>query len=125
MGVDWSTEHNQLLSAGTDGTVRWWDPEQGVPLATVQAHEAWARTVRISPDGKTLASCGDDGTIQLWDMLSHQHLATLRAERPYERLDFSGIRGLTQAEIANLRALGAVEEEADEQNPSPDQAAQL
>jgi len=32
---------------------------------------------------------------------------------------------LTQAEIATLRALGAVEDEADEQSPSPDQAAQL
>jgi WD40 repeat protein/transcriptional regulator with XRE-family HTH domain len=125
MGIDWSAEHNQLLSAGTDGTVRWWDPEQGTLLARVQAHEAWARTVRVSPDGKTVASCGDDGTISLWDMLSHQHLATLRAERPYERLDFSGIHGLTQAEIASLRALGAVADEADEQNPGPDQAAQF
>jgi WD40 repeat protein len=107
MGVDWSTEHNQLLSAGTDGTVRWWDPEQGVPLATVQAHEAWARTVRVSPDGKTLASCGDDGTISLWDMLSHQHLATLRAERPYERLNISETRGLTNAHQEALRALDA------------------
>jgi WD40 repeat protein/transcriptional regulator with XRE-family HTH domain len=107
MGVDWSREHNLLLSAGTDGTVRWWDPEQGVPLATVQAHDAWARAVRVSPDGQTVASCGEDGVIQLWDMQSHQHLATLRAERPYERLDISGTRGLTNAQQAALRALGA------------------
>jgi WD40 repeat protein len=79
-----------------------------VLLATVQAHEAWARAVRISPDGQTVASCGQDGVIRLWDMYSHQHLATLRADRPYERLDISHIRGLTQAQRAALQALGAV-----------------
>jgi WD40 repeat protein len=69
--------------------------------------------VRVSPDGKTVASCGEDGVIQLWDMQSHQHLATLRADRPYERLNITGIRGLTQAELATLRALGAIEKRGD------------
>ena len=111
--LDWSADHELLVSAGADGTVRWWDPRQGVNLATVQAHEAWARSVRISPDGKTVASCGEDGVIKLWDMHTHQHLATLRAERPYERLDISNTSGLTNAQQAALRALGAVGAEND------------
>jgi WD40 repeat protein/transcriptional regulator with XRE-family HTH domain len=110
-GIEWSREHDLLVSAGADGTVRWWDPELGGPLATVQAHDAWARAVRVSPDGKTVASCGDDGVIKLWDLHSHQHLATLRAERPYERLDISNTSGLTNAQQAALRALGAVDAE--------------
>ena len=61
-----------------------------------------------------LASCGDDNTIQVWDLQSDQHLQTLRRDRPYERLDITGIRGLTQVEIATLRALGAVEDAAAE-----------
>ena len=61
-----------------------------------------------------LASCGDDNTIQVWDLQSDQHLQTLRRDRPYERLDITGIRGLTQAEIATLRALGAIEDAAAE-----------
>ena len=89
-------------------TLRWWDAQQGVLLATVQAHEGRARAVRISPDEHTVASCGEDGVIQLWDMHSHQYLATLRADRPYERLDISGTRGLTSAQQVTLRALGAV-----------------
>ena len=87
--------------------MRWWDPQHGVLLTTVQAHEAWARAVRISPDGQTVASCGQDGVIKLWDMHSHKHLATLRADRPYERLDISGVKGLTNAQQAALQALGA------------------
>ena len=41
-----------------------------------------------------------------------------------ERLDISHTSGLTNAQQAALRALGAVGE-GDEQSPSPDQAAQL
>ena len=106
-GIDWSLEKDILVSAGTDGTVRWWNLEQGLNLATVQAHDAWARAVQVSPDGKTVASCGEDGVIKLWDMQSHQYLATLRADRPYERLDISKTSGLTNAQQAALRVLGA------------------
>ena len=48
----------------------------------------------------------------VWELKGGEHLRTLRRDRPYERLTITGIRGLTQAEIANLRALGAVEDAA-------------
>jgi hypothetical protein len=57
-----------------------------------------------------LAGCGDDGAIRLWDLHMGEHLQTLRRERLYERLNITGIRGLTDAQKANLRALGAVED---------------
>ena len=66
----------------------------------------------MSPDRKTLASCGDDNAIQLWDLQSGEHLQTLRRDRPYERLNITGIRGVTKAQKATLRALGAVEDAA-------------
>ena len=65
---------------------------------------------KVSPDGRHLASCGDDGAIMIWDLTSHKHLRTLRHDRPYERLNITGIRGLNEAEIASLLALGAIEE---------------
>jgi hypothetical protein len=46
----------------------------------------------------------------LWDLHSGEHLQTLRRDRPYERLNITGIRGLSEAQKASLRALGAFEE---------------
>jgi hypothetical protein len=45
-------------------------------------------------------------------MHSRQYLFTLRRDRPYERLNITGIRGLTEAQKASLRVLGAIEGEA-------------
>jgi hypothetical protein len=38
---------------------------------------------------------------------------TLRRDRPYERLNITGIQGLTEVQKSTLRALGAVEEIAE------------
>ena len=59
-----------------------------------------------------LASCGDDGAIKMWDVESAEYLRILRRDRPYERLDITGIRGVTEAQKTTLRALGAIEDAA-------------
>ena len=68
------------------------------------------QALKVSPDGSTLASCGDDGAIRLWNLQSGELLRTLRRDRPYERLNITGIRGLSEAQKVSLRALGAFEE---------------
>lgn len=75
-----------------------------------EAHLGTVQTLKVSPDGSTLASCGDDGAIQLWNLQSGELLRTLRRDRPYERLNITGIRGLSEAQKASLRTLGAFEE---------------
>src|SRR6266516_4883473 len=104
--LTWAPSGELVLSGGSDGRLRWWK----------------VQSVRLSIDGSRLASCGDDGSILLWDLHSSEHLQTLRRDRPYERLNISGIRSLTEAQKATLRALGAVEDEA---SHSPSHAPQL
>jgi WD40 repeat protein len=106
----WSPTGEVLLSGGSDGSMRWWDVQQGKCLARRQGHQGAVQSLRESPDGRRLASCGDDNTIQVWDLQSGEHLRTLRRDRPYERLNVTGIRGLTEAQKATLRSLGAFEE---------------
>ena len=59
-----------------------------------------------------MASGSIDGTVKLWDANSGACLRTLRGDRPYERIDITSLTGVTDAQRATLRALGAVEHDA-------------
>jgi WD40 repeat protein len=56
-----------------------------------------------------LVSGSDDATIKFWDIQTGECLQTLRVDRPYERMNITGVRGLTEAQKQILRELGAVE----------------
>jgi WD40 repeat protein len=110
--LTWAPRGDLVVSGGSDGRLRWWDEHSGECVRVQEAHQGMVQALKVSPDGSRLASCGDDGAIALWDLQSGEHRRTLRRDRPYERLNITGIQGLTQAQLASLRALGAVEEEA-------------
>jgi WD40 repeat protein/transcriptional regulator with XRE-family HTH domain len=109
--VAWSPGEEILISGGSDGILRWWEVQSGACVLVQEAHQGIVQALKVSPDGSMLASCGDDGAIMLWGLQSGKPLQTLRRDRPYERLDITGIQGLTEAQIATLRALGAVDAE--------------
>jgi WD40 repeat protein len=105
----WGPSEDLLVSGSGDGQLRWWDVQRGESIRVRQAHQGTVQSLRRSPDGTKLASCSDDGAIMLWDLASGEHLQTLRRDRPYERLNITGIKGLTEAQRTALLALGAVE----------------
>ncbi len=110
IAVDWSQLENLLVSGGSDGMLRWWDVQHGECLMMREAHQGTIQSLRISSDGRMLATCGDDSTIKVWDLENGEHLRTLRRDRPYERLNITGVKGLTEAQKVTLRGLGATED---------------
>jgi WD40 repeat protein len=65
--------------------------------------------VALSADGQLVASGGFDGTVRLWQSSTGTALRILRPERRYERLDITGLTGITDAQRTALLALGAAE----------------
>ena len=108
--VAWSPDGQTIVSSSADQTVRLWDASTGQCLKSLQGHTNQVGSVAISPNGQTIASSSADETIKLWDVKTGECLKTLRADRPYEGMNITGITGLTEAQKATLKALGAVEE---------------
>jgi WD40 repeat protein/transcriptional regulator with XRE-family HTH domain len=105
--VAWSLDSKICVSGGINGAIQWWDVERKVCLRTKQAHQGWIRSLKVSPDGATITSGGEDGVLHLWDLRNGELIRTFRIDRPYERMDITGITGVTDAQKATLLALGA------------------
>jgi hypothetical protein len=98
-----------LASGSDDQSVKLWDVRTGQCRKTLRGHTNAVRSVAFSPASAILASGSQDETIKLWKPQTGRCLSTLRGVRPYERLNISGVTGLTDAEKASLKALGAIE----------------
>ncbi|BAZ47631.1 WD-40 repeat-containing protein [Nostoc sp. NIES-4103] len=101
---------NRMLAGGShDYTVKLWDVSISECCKTFQGHTGWIWSVAFCPDSQTLASSSEDETIKLWDVKTGECLTTLKAKKPYESMNITGVMGLTEATIATLKALGAVD----------------
>ncbi|MEI6444338.1 MAG: hypothetical protein WCO29_14715, partial [Nostocales cyanobacterium ELA583] len=106
--VAWSGDGLTLASGSDDNTVKLWDVQSGDCVRTLEGHSNWVTSVAWSGDGLTLASGSDDNTVKLWDVQSGDCIATFNHQL-YAGLKIQGVKGLSQAEILTLKALGAVE----------------
>jgi len=97
-----------LASGSDDNTVKLWNVQTGNCVRTLEGHSHWVMSVAWSGDSLTLASGSDDNTVKLWNMQSGECIATFD-HRLYAGLKIKGVKGLSDAEILTLKALGAVE----------------
>ncbi|MDF5727192.1 MAG: NB-ARC domain-containing protein [Rhizonema sp. PD38] len=113
--VAFSSDGSILASASLDQTVRIWDISTGTCLKTLSVFAHSVRSaIAFSPaltkaKHHTLASGSQDGTILIWDVETGQCLTTLSPDKPYKGTNITGVTGITAAQKAAFKALGAIE----------------
>jgi len=122
-GVDWTADGQKLVSGTSDGTIRLWDVPGARLLMTMRGHTDVVRGVALAADprsvedsagqaGHLLASGSHDGTLRLWDTSNGRCLRVMRSDRTYERVDITGLTGVTGAQRKSLLTLGAIDHRA-------------
>jgi WD40 repeat protein len=110
VSVALTPDNKKLISGCGDRTIKIWDIKTGNCLITLLQHSSVVYSVVSSHDGLIIASGSRDETIKLWNINTGDCLRTLRSDRPYENMNITGVKGLNDAEISTLKALGAVED---------------
>ena len=107
-----------IASASHDQTVRIWDVETGKCNHVCIGHTHLVSSVAFSPTsykppllrgvGGIIASGSQDQTVRIWNATTGECMKILIAKRLYEGMRITGVKGLTDATISTLQALGAV-----------------
>ncbi len=108
-----------LAAGGADTIIRLIETGTGRVLREMHGHSHTVESLSFHPAGRLLASASVDETIKLWDIRSRGGpagaaacLATLRVPGPYAGMNIAGATGISDAQKAALKALGAVEVDA-------------
>lgn len=107
--IAFAPDGRQLVSGNTDQSVTLWDINVETPIYHLQAHTAYIKFVIFSPDGRHFLSSSLDGTARLWDVKTGDCVHIFHAAVPYEGMNITGVTGISEAQRAALKALGAVE----------------
>jgi WD40 repeat protein len=75
--------------------------------ARLSGHTGAVTGVAFPANGQSITSSSFDGTLRVWDVQSGKSVRSMRAERCYERLDITGLTGITEGQRQALLALGA------------------
>lgn len=111
LSIVFAPNGEHFTTCGTDATIKLWQWQPNCTLLkTLHGHSKWVRFLAYNSDG-LLASCSQDETIKLWEFDGNSHVShkTLQVPRPYEGMNITNVQGLTEATMATLKRLGAVD----------------
>lgn len=108
-----STDNSQLVSGSFDRTIRQWNLLNGECTQTLTGHEGIIYAIALSPSipQEIVFSGSFDETIKAWNLETNNCFLSMRSPRPYEGMQITNVKGLTQAQKSTLKALGAIEKD--------------
>ena len=109
-GLSFSYDGNFLACAGNDQIINIWNVKSGKCVKKLQTHQGWIWSLSFCSLNYLLATSCNNGSILIWDSKTSECIKQLNIERPYEKMNITGVSGLTDAQKNTLKSLGAIEE---------------
>ncbi len=105
-----TTDNWQLVSGSFDQTIRKWNL-QTCECTQMTGHTGivYSLAMSASLSKQLVFSSSFDETIKAWNLETNNCFLSMRSLRPYEGMQITHVKGLTQAQKSTLKALGAVE----------------
>ncbi|HOW52817.1 MAG TPA: protein kinase [bacterium] len=84
-----SPDGDSLLSAGADGTLRFWRTQVVRSSRLFTGHRTYIPSIALSPDNRSLASSSWDRTVKIWDIASERELRSIPCAEVCHAVAFS------------------------------------
>ncbi|NET24944.1 WD40 repeat domain-containing protein [Okeania sp. SIO1I7] len=98
----------KFIAYGTyDGIVNIWDVKNSQLIEILQEKFSSIWSLAFSSDSNFLVIGRDRESFQVWDINAGKIINSFQGDRPYENIDISGVTGLSNSTITNLKELGA------------------
>jgi predicted ATPase/WD40 repeat protein/DNA-binding SARP family transcriptional activator len=108
--VAFSPDGKTLAYGGDDFGIYLWRWQTDEAPYVLRGHIGLVRLLAFSPTAPLLVSYSTDYTLRLWDLETNSCRQVLRAPGPYAGMNITGVTGISEAQQAALKALGAVDE---------------
>jgi WD40 repeat protein/DNA-binding SARP family transcriptional activator len=109
-GIAFSPDGATVACVTKEQDIELRDFNSGALVHTLRGHEMTVRSLRFNRTGAVLASGDWDGVVRLWDTAAGACIRVMRAPGPYAGMNITGVTGISAAQKAALRELGAVNE---------------
>jgi WD40 repeat protein len=104
----WNPEGTQIASAASDSTVRIWSVQTGTCEQVIQG-DNHGMALDWHPTKNWLAIAFLEQPIQLLDIQTRATLHHFQSHLPYEGMNITGIKGISEGQKVSLKALGAID----------------
>ena len=107
ISIAFSPHGNYIAYGSYDGTVTVWDITNNKSIAILQEKFSSPWSLAFSKDSNLLAVGRDCEMIQIWDINTGEIITSFQGHLPLERVNITGVTGLTNSIISSLKQLGA------------------
>lgn len=103
LALDWSSQHDALLTSGADGRAVIWNADSGALVRELDGGSPWVECARYSPDGAHIAT-GAGRRLRVWSASGELKFECAEHESTVSALDWrADSRGLVSACYGKLR----------------------